>query len=92
MLKLLSSASIGTIESIIRRNKMIECYCQDDCVLRIVGDMNSVNFEKRFLGCRNYKNHMNKDCNFFKWLDGELLMKEIWKFKGKKFEESGYPY
>lgn len=51
MFKNASSASItsfGTPGSVLRRNKIIECFCQDDSVLRIVTDVNNVNYGKKF--------------------------------------------
>ena len=44
--------------SMLRRNRRVECFCQDESVLRIVSDTNNVNYEINFWNCRNYKNHM----------------------------------
>lgn len=76
MSKNASSASIigfGTSGSVLRRNMKIKCFCQDDSVLRTITDVNSVNYGRKFWGYRNYRNHMGKGCNFFKWLGDELV-------------------
>ncbi|KAI5404753.1 hypothetical protein KIW84_051783 [Lathyrus oleraceus] len=76
MFKNASSASItsfGTSGSVFRRNKIIECFCQDDSVLHTVTDVNSVNYGRIFLDCINYRNHIDKGCNFFKWLGDEFV-------------------
>ncbi|KAL5101502.1 hypothetical protein RYX36_005829 [Vicia faba] len=57
--------SFGTVVLVLRRNKMIECFCQDESVPYSVSDMNSVKYGRKFLGCRNYRNHMDKGCDFF---------------------------
>ncbi|CAL5215315.1 unnamed protein product [Lathyrus oleraceus] len=84
MSKLPSTASIGTVGSVIRRNRRRKCYCQDECVLRTVIDMNSVNFGERNWGCRNYRNHVNKSCNFFKWLDDDIVDERDLKIQRQK--------
>lgn len=76
MFKNASSAlitSFGTSGSVLRRNKIIECFCQDDSVFRTVTNVNSVNYGRKFLDCRNYRNHIDKGCNFLKWLGDEFV-------------------
>lgn len=78
----------------------MKCYCQDKCVLRTVGDMNNVKFGDFFWDCRNYRNHMNKSCNFFKWLDDEIVdemdlkiqrqKKKIYKLKNQVIHNRGW--
>lgn len=53
MSKNVSSASItdfGTSGSMLRRNKIIECLCQDDNVLCTLIDVNSVNYMTKKIG------------------------------------------
>lgn len=102
MSKLSSSGSmsnnyIGITGSILRRNKRMECYCQYECVLWTVSDMNSVNFGKTFWDYRNYINHMNKGYNFFNWLDNKIVDERDLKIQRQKeenlhIEEWGSPY
>ena len=35
--------------------------------------LSNVNYEKKVWDCRNYRNHMDKGCNFFKWLGDEFV-------------------
>lgn len=82
-----SSASItsfGTSEFVLRRNKIMKCFCQDDSVLRTVSDVNSVNYGRNFWGCRNYKNHMGKGCKLFKWLRDEFVDERDLKLERQK--------
>lgn len=51
-----------------------------------MGDINSVNFGGKFLGCRNYINHMKKGCNFFKWLDDKIVYERDLKIQRQKKE------
>ncbi|KAL5099866.1 hypothetical protein RYX36_004193, partial [Vicia faba] len=51
----------------------MDCWCQEECVMRSVIDLNSVNVGKKFLGCRNYRNQLEKGCNFFKWVGDEVV-------------------
>lgn len=51
----------------------MEYFCQDDSVLRTVSDVNSVNYGRKNFDCRNYRNHMDNGCNFFKWLGDEFV-------------------
>lgn len=57
----------------------MECFCQEKCVIRIVTNMNSLNFGKIFglVEITTKKNHMENDCNFFKWLGDEIVIKWI---------------
>jgi hypothetical protein len=41
-------------------------------VIRTVTDNTNPNCGKRFWGCKNYKNHFDKGCSFFKLLDEEV--------------------
>ncbi|KAL5063413.1 hypothetical protein RYX36_025150, partial [Vicia faba] len=41
--------------------------------MRTVTYLNSVNIEKKFWSCRNYKNQLEKSCNFFKWVGDEVI-------------------
>lgn len=84
MSNLSSSASIGTIGLVIRRNKKKECYCEEESVIHTVGDMNNVNFGGKFWGCRNYRYHMHKRCNYFKWLDDDIVDLRDLKIQRKK--------
>lgn len=46
--------------------------------------MNSVNLRKKIQGCRNYRNHMYKGCNYFKWLDDDIINERDLKIQRKK--------
>ncbi|CAK8538417.1 unnamed protein product [Lathyrus sativus] len=76
--------SYGTSGSLIRKNKRIECFCQDESVLRTMNDVNNANKGRKFWGCRNYRNHIEKGCNFFKWLDDEFLDERDLKLERQK--------
>ncbi|CAL5186782.1 unnamed protein product [Lathyrus oleraceus] len=79
MSKIVSSASMSnnqsfeTTGSVLRRNRRVKCFCQDESVICTVSDMDSVSYRRKFWGCRNYKNYMDKGCNFFKWLGDEIV-------------------
>lgn len=49
-----------------------------------MGDMNSVNFGKKFWGCRNFRNHVNKGCNFFKWFEDDIIDERDLKIQRQK--------
>lgn len=49
-----------------------------------MGDMNSVNFGKKFWSCRNYINHVNKGCNIFKWLEDDIVDERDLKIQRQK--------
>lgn len=68
-----SITNFDTSGYVLRRNKRMKCFFQDDSVLRTVSDVNNVNYGRKFRDCRNYRNHMDKDCNFFNWLDDEFI-------------------
>lgn len=90
MLKNASSASISnnqsisTFGSMLRRNKIMKCFCQDESVLRIVTDVNNINYGRKLLGCRIYMNRMDKGCNLFKWLGDEFVNEMDLKFERQK--------
>lgn len=84
MSKLSKSVYIGTTESVIRRNKMREYFYKEESVIHIVGDMNNVNFRKSIWSCRNYRNHMRKRCNYFKWLDDDVVDERDLKIERQK--------
>ncbi|KAL5075050.1 hypothetical protein RYX36_014034 [Vicia faba] len=48
-----NNQSYGTSGSVIRRNKKMECFCQDESVFRTVNDVNNVNYGRKFWGSRN---------------------------------------
>lgn len=48
----------GSFVYVVVRNKRRECWCQEECVIRMVTDLNIVNVGKKFWGCRSYKNKM----------------------------------
>ncbi|KAL5078936.1 hypothetical protein RYX36_007357, partial [Vicia faba] len=69
-----NTQNCGSFGYVLTRNKRRECWCQEECVIRTVTDLNSVNIEKKkFWGCRNYVNHEEKGCNFFRWLSDEVV-------------------
>ena len=41
--------------------------------MRTVTYRNSVNVGKKFWGCRNYKNQLEKGRNFFKWVGDKVV-------------------
>lgn len=45
--------------------------------------MNNLNFEKEIWDCKNYRNHMDKGYNFFKWLE-EIINDKDLKIKRQK--------
>lgn len=72
-----------TIRYVIHRNNRRECFCQDECVLHTVSDMNNLKYGKKLLSCRNYRNHMENVYNFFKWLDDEIVHERDFKIERK---------
>ncbi|KAL5055305.1 hypothetical protein RYX36_035987, partial [Vicia faba] len=51
----------------------MDCWCQEECVMRTVTNLNIVNVGKKFWGCRNCINQLEKGCNFFKWVGDEVV-------------------
>lgn len=64
-----NNQSFGIVGSELKIHKRMKCFCQEKCILCTVTDMNNLNFEETFWGCRCYINQMDKSCNFFKRLD-----------------------
>jgi len=64
--------SIGSVVSSMRRRSMTEFRCGEETVIRTVTDNTNPNCGKRFWGCKNYKNHFDKGCSFFKLLNEGL--------------------
>ncbi|KAL5053567.1 hypothetical protein RYX36_034249 [Vicia faba] len=62
----------------------MNCWCQEECVMHIVTDLNSVNVGKKFLGCRNYKNQLEKGRNFFKWVGDKVVDGRNFKIERKR--------
>ncbi|KAL5099501.1 hypothetical protein RYX36_003828 [Vicia faba] len=79
-----NNQSYGTSGSVIRRNKKMECFCLDESAIRTVNDVNSVNYGRKLWGCRNYRNYMDKGCDFFKWLGDELVDERDLKLERQK--------
>ncbi|CAK8579383.1 unnamed protein product [Lathyrus sativus] len=79
-----NSHGYGTFGSLIRGNKRIECFCQDESVLRTVNDVNSVNKGRKFWGCKNYINHIKKVVIFSSGLVMSLLMEKDLKLERQK--------
>ncbi|KAL5073974.1 hypothetical protein RYX36_012958, partial [Vicia faba] len=79
-----NNQSFGTYGSVLCRNKRIEYFCQDESVLHTVSDVNCVNYGRKFWDCRNYINHMDKGCNFFKWLGDEFVDEKDLKLEREK--------
>ncbi|RHN57048.1 putative transcription factor GRF family [Medicago truncatula] len=63
--------SYGSVGSSMRRRAVTECRCGEETVIRTVTDNTNPNCGKKFCGCKNYKNHFDKGCGFFKLLDEE---------------------
>ncbi|KAL5078860.1 hypothetical protein RYX36_007281 [Vicia faba] len=84
----------------LRKNKRMKCFCQYESVLCTFSDMNNVDYGRKFRGCRNCRNYMDKGCNFFKWLGDEIIderdfkierkMKKISKLKNKLLHTRGW--
>lgn len=55
-----SITGFGTSGFVLRRNKIIECFCHDNSVFCTITDVNNVNYGRKFWGCRNYINHMTR--------------------------------
>ncbi|KAL5056144.1 hypothetical protein RYX36_036826, partial [Vicia faba] len=62
----------------------MQCFCQDESVIRIVNDVKNVNYGRKFWGCRYYRNHMKKGCNFYKWLCDEFVDERDLKLERQK--------
>lgn len=69
---------------VIRRNARIECFCQDESVMHTISDINNVNYGRKFWGCRNYRNYLEKGYNFFKWLVDETVDERDLKLQRNK--------
>lgn len=78
---------------------MRDRWCQEECIIRTVLDLNNVNVGKKFWGCRYYRNQMEKICNFFKWVEDEVVdgrdlkierqRKKIFKLKNEVLSTRG---
>lgn len=79
-----NNQSINTSGPMLRRNKRIKCFCQDESGLHTVSDVNSINYGRKFWDCRNYINHMDNGCNFFKWLGDEFVDERDLKLERQK--------
>jgi len=64
--------SVGYVGSSLRRRIVTECRCGELLVICTIIDNTNSNFGKRFWGCKNYKNHFDKGCSFFKLVDEDL--------------------
>jgi hypothetical protein len=64
--------SIGSVGLSLRRRTVAECRCGEETLIRTITDNTNLNCGKRFWGCKNYKNQLDKGCSFFKLLDEEV--------------------
>ncbi|WJX20147.1 hypothetical protein P8452_09737 [Trifolium repens] len=67
-----SIGNSGSASSVIRRRPR-HCLCGEEVRLKTVGDILSVNYGKKFWGCRNWRRDNNAGCDFFKWLDDDVV-------------------
>ena len=56
-----------------RRRVVSECKCGEIPVIRTVTDNTNPNCGKKFRGSKNYRNHYEKGCGFFKLVDEEQV-------------------
>jgi len=61
------------VGSSLRRRVVGECRCGETPVIRIVTDNTNLNCGRKFWGCKNYRNHYEKGCGFFKLVDEEQV-------------------
>jgi hypothetical protein len=67
-----SIGNSGSASSVIRRRPR-HCLCGEEVRLKTVGDILSVNYGKKFWGCRNWRRDSNAGCDFFKWFDDDVV-------------------
>ncbi|CAJ2636194.1 unnamed protein product [Trifolium pratense] len=75
--------SFESVGAVLRRQAKRECLCEE-LVLHTVTDITSLNFGKKFWGCRNYRNCNDKGCSFFKWFDDDIVDERDLKIERQK--------
>ncbi|KEH27942.1 GRF zinc finger protein [Medicago truncatula] len=71
-----SSYAYGSVGSSLRRRAARNCRCGENVVVRTVTDSLNPNCGKKFWGCRNYRNSIDKGCSYFKLVDEDDVMDE----------------
>lgn len=71
-------ASMG---SSLRKRLGTNYRCGVECVVRTVSDSTNPNRGRHFYGCRNYKNTLDKGCNFFRLVDDEVVDERDFKIE-----------